>query len=85
MTTTKRVTRAAQLPLPEGWEWTDYRIPRLENPHTGAKMEFVEVRQPSCETKRVGHAFIIGKVPSEVRRIFDRRNLDIGPHAPRPA
>ena len=82
---TRRIIRRPQRELPEGWEWTDYTVPRVENPHTGARMEFVEVRQASCETKRVGRAFIIGDVPPEVRRIFSARNLDIGPHAPRAA
>lgn len=80
---TRRITRLPQLELPEGWEWADYAQPRVENPHTGARLEFIEERQPSCESTRIGRAFIIGQVPPEIRRIFDRRNLAIGPHAPK--
>jgi hypothetical protein len=78
-----RTTRKPKLPLPEGWEWVDYRIPKAENAATSARIEFLEDRQPSCEMARFGRTVVSGDVPPEVRRIFDHRNAEIGPHTGR--
>lgn len=80
-----RVTRYPREPLPEGWEWSDYSVPRAEHPATGARIEFIEERQPSYKMMRIGRTHITGEVPPVVRRTFARRNREIGPHQARPS